>query len=150
MVASYLTTFFMSAFEAPTNSYSGFFYISPIDVAQDLITAAFRVIRDGDIFELFSEPIIQSSRKPSANVQPSQPPGFLKRFIRRFLVGLPLVGAGSIVHMMLSLQMLGPVQFIARYRATRSRRDNSKDIAALIVIALVVAGALRYFLHLLP
>jgi len=151
MVASYFTTFFMSAFEAPTNSYSSLFYISPIDVAQDLITAAFRVIRDGDIFEFFSEPIFQSShtRKSSADV-PSQPPGFIKGFIRRFLIGLPLVGAGSIVHMMLSLQMLAPIQFIARYRASRSRRDNSKDIAALIVIALVVAGAVRYFLHQLP
>jgi len=149
MVASYLTTFFMSAFEAPTTSYN-FFYISPIDVAQDLITAAFRVIRDGDIFGLFSEPIIQSSRKPSADIRPLQPPGFIKGFIRRFLIGLPLVGAGSIVHMMLSLQMLAPVQFIARYRANRNRRDSSKDIAALIVIALVVAGALRYFLRYLP
>jgi hypothetical protein len=68
------------------------------------------------------------------------------RLIRRFLIGLPLVGAGSIVHMLLSLQMLAPVQFIARYRAGQSRRNsNTRDIAALIVIALVIAGIIRYF-----
>jgi len=45
--------------------------------------------------------------------------------------------------MFLSLQMLAPVQFVARYRASRSRRNNSKDFAALIIVALVVAGAVR-------
>lgn len=141
MVASYITTFFMSSFDSPT-SYTSFYYISPIDVAQDLITAAFRILREGDVSDFFAEPIVHP-RKPPLNMA-TQPPGLIKSFIRRFLIGLPLVGAGSIVHMLLSFQMLAPVQFVARYRGSRSRRNNSKDFAALIVIALLVAGAFRY------
>jgi len=144
MAASFITTFFMGAFETPT-TYNSFYYISPIDVAQDLITAIFRIIRDGDIFDFFTEPIGLSRNSPLATAtRPDQPPpGIIKGFIRRFLIGLPLVGAGSVVHMLLSFQMLAPVQFVARYRASRSRRNNSKDFAALIIVALVVAGAVR-------
>jgi hypothetical protein len=144
MAASYITTFFMSAFESPT-TYSSFYYISPFDVAQDLITAAFRIIRDGDISDFLTEPILHARGTPSNTATESSPPGLIKSLIRRFLIGLPLVGAGSIVHMLLSFQMLAPVHFLARYRANRNRRDNSKDFAALIIIALVVAGAVRYF-----
>jgi hypothetical protein len=148
MAASFVTTFFMSSFEAPTTTYS-FFYISPFEVAQDLITAAFRIIRDGDIYNFFTEPVVRSPRgkgPPTEAPLPQHPPGIIMRLIRRFLIGLPLVGAGSIVHMLLSLQMLAPVQFVARYRASQSRRNNNtKDIAALIVIALVIAGIIRYF-----
>jgi uncharacterized membrane protein len=144
MAASSITTFFMSAFESPT-TYSSFYYISPFDVAQDIITAAFRIIRDGDIFDVFTEPIVHSRQQP-LDTPYRPPPGVIKSFIRRFLIGLPLIGAGSIVHMLLSFQMLAPVQFVARYRASRNRRNNSRDFAALIIIALVVAGAVRYIL----
>lgn len=151
MAASFVTTFFMSSFEAPTTTYS-FFYISPFEVAQDLITAAFRIIRDGDIYNFFTEPVIRSRRgkgPPTEAPLSQSPPGIIMRLVRRFLIGLPLVGAGSIVHMLLSLQMLAPVQFIARYRAGQSRRNsNTRDIAALIVIALVIAGIIRYFFRL--
>jgi hypothetical protein len=150
MAASYITTFFMGAFESPT-TYSSFYYISPFEVAQDLITAVFRIIRDGDISDFFTEPM-GHSRKSPLDTANQTPPGLIKSFFRRFLIGLPLVGAGSIVHMLLSLQLLAPVQFVARYRASRTRRNNSKDFAALIIVALVVAGAVRYLLsysHLL-
>jgi len=144
MVASFITTFFMSAFEKPSTS-SWFFYVSPFEVAQDLVAAAFRVIQDGELSDIFAEPMYQSAqtRRSSKDLIPS-PPGIVKRFIRRFIIGLPLVGAGSVVHMLLSLQMLAPVQFIARYRANRRNRNNSKDIAALIIVGLLVFGAVRY------
>ena len=137
----------MGAFESPT-TYNSFYYISPIDVAQDLITAVFRIIKDGDISDFFTEPIGHSRKSPLGTAtRPNQPPpGLMKSFVRRFLIGLPLVGAGSIVHMLLSFQMLAPVQFVARYRASRNRRNNSKDFAALIIVVLVVAGAVRYLL----
>jgi hypothetical protein len=111
MAASYITTFFMSAFESPT-TYSSFYYISPFDVAQDLITAAFRIIRDGDISDFLTEPILHPRGAPS-NTATSSPPGFIKSLIRRFLIGLPLVGAGSILHMLavrcLTVAILAPV-----------------------------------------
>jgi len=134
----------MSAFEEPT--YQSFFFISPIEVAQDLITAAFRVLRDGELVGTFEEPIF-SSKSTSATKMPlpNPPPGFLKRFIRRFILGLPLVGASSLVQMLLSVGALGPVQWIARYRGSRNRRNsNSRDIAAIIIISLLLVGAARY------
>lgn len=134
----------MDAFDGPSSlSYGWFFYVSPFAVAQDLVAAAFRVIRDGNLANILSEPVLRPVRPSDP---PPMPPGIIQRFIYRFLIGLPLVGAGSIVHVLISLGMLAPAQFIARYRANRGRRNNSKDLAALIVIVLLAAGAIRYFL----
>ncbi|KAF9496124.1 hypothetical protein BDN71DRAFT_782806 [Pleurotus eryngii] len=140
LLASFITTFFMSAFEEPTYyGSSWFYYFSPFDATQDLVRAALRIIQDetgADILHdtphhgpPFVDPVIAS-------------PGILKRFIRRFLLGLPIVGASSLVHMFLSAPFIGPVHWLARYRGNR-RRDNSRDIAALIIVGLLVLGALR-------
>jgi len=146
MVASYITTFFISAFEEPT--YYHTFYSNPFDVAQDLVTAAFRVMKDGALADILEDNIQRPSTTGRANpVAPSTPrphPGIIARFIQRFIIGIPLVGAGSLVHMMLSVPFLAPVQWLARYRGSRNRRNKgSGDIAALIVISLLVVGALR-------
>ncbi|CAA7258663.1 unnamed protein product [Cyclocybe aegerita] len=144
MVASFITTFFMSAFDGP--AYRSIFFVSPIEVAQDLMIAAFRVLKDGELGDILGEPILQSkpTRASSSATGPVSKPGFLKRFIRRFIIGLPLVGASSAVHMLISLHMLAPVQWIARFRGSRSRRNsNSRDIAALIIVGLLVAGTVR-------
>ena len=70
----------------------------------------------------------------------------LMRFVRRFLLGLPMVGAGSLVQMLFTVGGLGPIQWLARSRA-RSRRNgrgNATDTAALILVALLLIGALRW------
>jgi len=54
-----------------------------------------------------------------------------------------MVGAGSLVQMLLSAPLIGPLQWIARQRGTRRRRDNGRDLAAAVIIALLVVGALR-------
>ena len=149
MLASYVTTYFISWFEEPSyydHSWSYFRIISPFEVATDLISAAFRVLRDGDVAGILEDDIFPTDRprRPTGNLRfdPASQPGFVVRFIRRFLLGLPLVGAASLVQLLLSAQLLAPVQWLARYRASR-RRDNNRDVAALIVIALIVVGALR-------
>jgi hypothetical protein len=151
MLASYITTYFMAAFEEPSNYYAySFFYISPIQVFQDLVTAAFRVLRDGDVAGILGDTVFTSPTRTSNSTPPTskQKPGLVMRFIRRFVLGLPLVGAGSLVHLLLSVQMLAPVQWLARYRGQRNRRNNSsRDIAALIVIGLLVVGAARYLIE---
>ena len=145
MTASYITTFFISAFEEP--SYYHPFYSNPFEVAQDLVTAAFRVMKDGNLAGIIEDNIRQSPSRPKAPVASRPKPGFIIRFIQRFIIGLPLVGAGSLVHLLLSVQFLAPVQWLARYRGSRSRRNSgSRDIAALIVISLLVVGALRYII----
>jgi len=145
MIASYITTFFISAFEEPTYYHS--FYSNPFDVAQDLVTAAFRVMKDGALADILGDNIRRPSTTGRAPIVPPTPrphPGIITRFIQRFIIGLPLVGAGSLVHMLLSVHFLAPVQWLARYRGSRNRRNNgSRDIAALIVISLLVVGALR-------
>ncbi|KAF9015083.1 hypothetical protein BDQ17DRAFT_1340459 [Cyathus striatus] len=145
MLASYITTYFMSWFEEPSLRYYSGFYISPLEVAQDLVTAAFRVLRDGDMSDILDEDKISFPASTSIPFHPTPRPvpGIIKRFIRRFIIGLPLVGAGSLVHMLLSLQFLGPIQWIARYRGSRNRRNNNRDAAALIVVGLILLGALR-------
>ncbi|KXN83848.1 E3 ubiquitin-protein ligase MARCH5 [Leucoagaricus sp. SymC.cos] len=155
VLASYITTYFMGAFEEPTTSsyYSWtFFYVSPLEVAQDLVVAALRILKDGGIDGLLDDTISSSRNGPRGRrtddrpLRPPPNPGFVKRFIKRFLLGLPLVSAGSLVHMLLSVGYLVPVQWLARYRGNRNRRDGSRDLAALIVVALLALGALRALL----
>jgi hypothetical protein len=152
MLASFITTFFLSAFEEPTyHYYSPFFYVSPFDLAHDLITATLRILRDGDIVGTFDEGIKAMPRtrgaadsRPMSLPKPRPRPGVVKNFIQRFILGLPMVGAGSLVHMLLSAPLLGPLQWLARQRGSRRRRDQSRDIAAIIILALIVVGATRF------
>jgi hypothetical protein len=149
LLSSFITTFFMSWFEDPSDSYYyrssifgfggfGFFYVSPFDIARDIIRAALRILQDTD-GEVFGHADTQSDPHT-----PHSEPGLLMSLIRRFLLGLPIVGAGSVVHMLLSVPLLSPVHFLARYRSNNRRRDSSRDIASLIIIGLVLVGAARF------
>ena len=71
--------------------------------------------------------------------QPQGPTSILGRFVRRFLLGLPVVGAGSIAHMLLSIPL--PFHWL-RFRTRRTGRQ-SKDLMALIILAVVLVGAAR-------
>lgn len=136
----------MSFFQEPTIYYSSsFFYVSPFEVLHDLVRAALRIIQDEDLAAVFDEALPRSrdgeammgaAREPSA-------PGVLRNVLQRFLLGLPLIGAGSLIHMFLSLPFLGPLHWLARYRGNRRRNNNSRDITALIIIALIIVGAAR-------
>lgn len=139
MIASYITTFFL---EHPT---SNIFYIYyPFDVAHDLVSAAFRVLRDGDLGDVFNDATSTSRSRGPIIPQGDSPPGIVKSFIRRFIIGLPLVGATSVVQMFLTAPVIAPVQWMARWRGSRNRRNrNSQDVAAVIIIGLLVVGTLR-------
>jgi hypothetical protein len=152
MLASFITTFFMSAFEEPSYSYyPSFIYVSPLNLAHDLITAALRILKDGDTAGLFDDGFVSKASRgyggsstPLNPPMPSAKPSILKKFVRRFILGLPMVGAGSLVHMLLSVPLLGPLQWLARQRGGgRRRRDQSRDIAALVIVAVLVVGAAR-------
>lgn len=155
MVASFITTYFVSAFEEPSHHYySSLFYVSPIEIAQDLVRAVFRILQDEDASDIIDETVFQRTpRSPfpphvgSLQPMPTTPSGIFMRFVRRFVLGLPLVGAGSLVHMLLSVGLLGPVHWLARYRGRNRRRGNSRDIAAIIIVALIIAGAARSAKH---
>ncbi|TFY73689.1 hypothetical protein EWM64_g10323 [Hericium alpestre] len=151
LASSFLTTTFLSAFEDPSLTSSDYyvfspFWTNPIDVGHELVRAALRILQDDSVGIL--DPDTFGSRthiSPEVSAQvPRPPPGLLKRLVQRFILGLPVVGAGSLVHMLLSLPLLGPVHWIARFRGGRSRRSSgSGDAAAIVIVVLLVLGACR-------
>ncbi|KAI6136575.1 hypothetical protein F5141DRAFT_1075440 [Pisolithus sp. B1] len=140
MCSSFITTYFLSYIEDQSTFGSTYFFISPIDVGQDLMRAAIRILRDQDFLTTEDYPI---PLNPRVTLRPPETPGLLKRFLRRFVLGLPMIGAGSLIHMLFSMPVLAPLQWVARWRGNRSRRGSSRDMAAAIIVAFIVIGALR-------
>ncbi|THH08163.1 hypothetical protein EW146_g9083 [Bondarzewia mesenterica] len=124
-------------------SFSTYWY-NPVDVGHDLVRAALRILQDQS-GGLFDPDAFLSPRAPAEGpLEPRSPPGLFMRLVRRFVLGLPVVGAGSLVHMLLSLPVLAPVQWLARFRGGRSRRNTStRDAAAIVIIILLVVGIVR-------
>ncbi|KAF7306858.1 hypothetical protein MIND_00478000 [Mycena indigotica] len=125
ILSSFITTFFMSWFEEPSYSsyyyrsgpggfFSGFFYVSPLEIVQDLIRAAVRIIQDEDI--------AGTSHHHTSTAEPTEEPerGIIQSLIRRFFLGLPIIGASrqdspSLIHLTLTFRIqCGPnAAFIA-------------------------------------
>lgn len=169
ILSSYITTYFMGALEEPswhTESYYYSYYISPWSVGKDLVRAALRILKEESGFEFDDERLLASRTRmrtdsATGTSETPNPPGALRILLKRFswvffllirkmsayrsnvVLGLPMVGAGSLVHMMLSLPLLGPLHWLARYRGNRSRRGDSRDAAAMVVIVLLLVGAAR-------
>jgi len=162
--SSFLATALLSSLDDPSYNYGGSssaIYISmgggywswtnPYTVGRDLVRAALRIIQDetGGIFD--PDLLLTSSSTPgssssssSADSELTSDPSFLWRFVRRFILGLPVVGAASLIHMLLSLPLLGPIQWIARSRGSRGRGSSgARDTAAVVIILLLAIGALR-------
>jgi hypothetical protein len=117
-------------------------WTNPYSVGRDLVRAALRIIQDeaGGVFD--SEALFTPLTPDNVDNMLSH--GLLWRFMRRFVLGLPVVAAASLVHMLFSLPILGPVQWIARSRGNRGRRSSgSRDTAGVIIIILLGIGALR-------
>ncbi|KAH9025891.1 hypothetical protein EDB85DRAFT_2134266 [Lactarius pseudohatsudake] len=151
--SSFLTTTLISPLDEPSYvSYgtsalyvSGWDYwtwTNPYSVGRDLVRAALRIIQD-ETGGLFDPDAFSSSTAPESAETLSNP-GIVWRFIRRFILGLPVVGAASLIHMLFSLPLLGPLQWIARSRGTRGRRGSrSGDTASMVILFLLAVGALR-------
>lgn len=145
LLSSHITGFLIGMGDSdPLNS--TWFYISPITVTQELIRAGVRVIQDELGVALLTPDEVPAFAQGGAILteypKPRSNPGFFMNLLRRFLLGLPMVGAGSLISLLFSMPFLGPLQWLARYRGSR-RRENSRDVAALIIIGLLVFGSLR-------
>ncbi|KIK28398.1 hypothetical protein PISMIDRAFT_90714, partial [Pisolithus microcarpus 441] len=112
MCSSFITTYFLSYIEDQSTFGSTYFFISPIDVGQDLMRAAIRILRDQDFLTAEDYPM---PLNPRVTLRPPETPGLLKRFIRRFVLGLPMIGAGSLIHMLFTMPVLAPLQWVARW-----------------------------------
>ncbi|KIL00263.1 hypothetical protein PAXRUDRAFT_821880 [Paxillus rubicundulus Ve08.2h10] len=141
MLSSYVTSYFLTSIEEQSLFGATYFFASPLDVAQDLVRAAIRILRDQDILPLELE-VPQLLREPIPTRSP-EPPSLLNRFVRRFLLGLPMIGVGSLFRMLLALPNMGPLQWIARWRGNRHRRGNDRDLAAAVIVVFIVIGAAR-------
>lgn len=151
--SSFLTTTLISPLDEPSYvSYgtsalyvSGWDYwtwTNPYSVGRDLVRAALRIIQD-ETGGLFDPDAFTSSTAPESAETLSNP-GIVWRFIRRFILGLPVVGAASLIHMLFSLPLLGPLQWIARSRGNRGRNaSRSGDTASMVILFLLAVGALR-------
>jgi hypothetical protein len=117
-------------------------WTNPYTVGRDLVRAALRIIQDESGAVFGPDALLTSFA--SDDPETTNLSAFW-RFIRRIVLGLPVVGAVSLIHMLFSLPLLGPIQWIARSRGNRGRRNNggSRDTAALVIIFLLVIGALR-------
>ena len=117
-------------------------WTNPYSVGRDLVRAALRIIQD-ETGGLFDPDAFSSSTAPES-AEAISSPSIVWRFVRRCILGLPVVGAASLIHMLFSLPLLGPLQWIARSRGNRGRRGSgSRDTAAVVIIFLLAIGALR-------
>jgi len=152
--SSFLTTTLLSSLDEPSyDPYgSSAFYIAtgwdywtwtnPYTVGRDLVRAALRIIQE-ETAGVFDPDVFLTSPTPE-DAEAMADRSVVWRFVRRFILGLPVVGAASLIHMLLSLPLLGPIQWIARSRGNRGRRSgSSRDTAAVVIIVLLAIGALR-------
>jgi hypothetical protein len=135
MVSSFITTLFFRPFDSDYDSgrSSYFFYWSsgPFDFVYDFVRSTLGIIQD------------QESRLyRNRSYRQYKPPGFFRRFVNRFLMGLPLVSAGSLLQL-LSMPLMAPLQLLTRWRGYRRNRDTA-DFATIIIVGLIILGAAKY------
>lgn len=144
-VSSFLTAACLGLFEQgiSEDSYIFSYYFYPIDTFKDLVSSTLSILNDE--FGIIEHPEglrhrFQHRPTPLA----TKPDTFVVRLVKKFLLGLPLVGIGSLIQMVLSMPILGPIHWIARYRSSRGRRASTRDMTAIIVLGLMAIGALRF------
>jgi hypothetical protein len=144
-VSSFITAGCLGLFEQGVSEDSYFFsyYFHPIDTFRDLVSSTLSILNDEFGIIDRRESFHRGSRhRPTPLIV--EPDNFIVRMVKKFLLGLPLVGIGSLIQMILSMPILGPIQWIARYRSARGRRGSTRDITAIVVVGLMVIGAIRF------
>ena len=132
--SSFITTYLVSG---PSTYSSSWFFISPWDAFREVIRSSvcgLTSIGCGDDYSFYSPG--QRSSFPDPQKQPS----LLYRFFRRLILGVPTVGAGSLLGMLWNLPF--PITHWLRVRLRRSNR-NASDLTTLIFVGLVIIGALK-------
>lgn len=140
-ISSFVTAACFGLFEQGVSEESSTFsyYFYPIDTFKALVSSTLSILNDE--FGII-EGLRHSSQNPPTPLS-TKPDTLIIRLVKKFLLGLPLVGIGSLIQMILSMPILGPVHWIARYRSSRGRRASTRDMTAIIIIGLMVIGALR-------
>ena len=149
-VSSFVTTACLGLFQqgVSEDSYIFSYYFYPIDTFKDLVSSTLSILNDefGLIEQLEG---VHRRSQPRPTPLTTEPDSLVVRLVKKFILGLPLVGIGSLIQMILSMPILGPVHWIARYRSSRGRRGSSRDMTAIIVVGLMLIGAVRFIYQLL-
>lgn len=144
-ISSFLTAVCLGLFEqgVSEDSYIFSYYFYPIDTFKDLVSSTLSILNDEfGLIEYPGGPRHRSQHRPTP--LSTKPDTLIVRLVKKFLLGLPLVGIGSLIQMVLSMPILGPIHWIARYRSSRGRRASTRDMTAIIVVGLMIIGALRF------
>ncbi|OCB88567.1 zf-C3HC4-domain-containing protein [Sanghuangporus baumii] len=144
-IASFIVTFFMSEDYTPRSTFFffGWNWVTPDEVAYNLMRVVLRILRDEDI--IIDENTLRSPLR-AAPTKPTTPQklGNFAKFIHRIIIGVPVLGVASLVQLFWSMSFLGPVNLLARRLGrARNRRESSRDIATLIILGAIILGALR-------
>ena len=145
-LSSFLTAACLGRFERGVSEDSyifSYYYYDPIDTFRDLVSSTLSILNDE--FGII-EQRDGLHRRPQYRPTPlvAKPDSLVVRLVKKFLLGLPLVGIGSLIQMILSMPILGPIQWIARYRSSRGRRGSTRDVTAIVVVGLMFIGAVRF------
>ena len=145
--ASFVATFladFLDLDEPPRSTVIyvgvGWDWVNPIEVFYNLMRLVTRVLQDEKIL---GDDSASSFGTSSTQGRMRSPSSLIATFIRRVIIGVPVVGVASLIQLLFSIHLLAPVNMLARYRG-RNRRDSSRDIAMIIVLGAVLLGILRY------
>ncbi|KAL5495309.1 hypothetical protein ACEPAI_772 [Sanghuangporus weigelae] len=144
-IASFTVTFFMSEDYTPRSTFFffGWNWVTPDEVAYNLMRIVLRILRDEDI--IIDENTLRAPLR-AAPTKPITPRklGAFANFIHRIIIGIPVLGVASLVQLFWSMSFLGPVNLLARRLGRgRNRRESSRDIATLIILGAIILGALR-------
>lgn len=135
LLCSFVTTYFAGGDD--DDAMFTYTYWYPLEIFRSLVRMTVGILTDDNIID---NRVLRHRTRSAPPREPQAPPGILLRLFRRFLLGLPVVGAGSVAHMLMSIPF--PFHWL-RLRTRRAGRQ-SKDFMALIVLAVVLAGAVRH------
>lgn len=140
--ASFLVTYLLDAGQRHTGfgfGFFGFYFVSPSQVVGNILA----ILRDEEIIpeELFS---FSSPHIPGVRYFDISSLGKAGIFLKRVLIGIPVLGVASLVQFLYSVSFLGPAHLFTRHAGRgRNRRESSIDIATIIILGAVILGTLR-------
>jgi len=144
--ASFIGSFILNVLDdsdSTSDSYYSYWFYNPISAARDLVTSAVRILDDVTSDRLSSSTGRVDWSHPTPYKLADTQPGIIARLVRRFILGLSVVGITSFIQWLWSMSALGTM----RFPGLRSRRDRERSALSIIIIVFVIAGAARALLQ---
>ena len=134
--SSFFTTYFLSG---SSDDYSYFTLLYPLGTFKDIIRAAACTLTD---LPCDDTNLSARARRVKKRMQ-GQKPTMLSSFVRRLLLGLPTVGAGGFLSMLLSMPMPFGHWFRFNFRSRRNNGRSFSDFYTLFLLGLMLVGAVK-------